>query len=159
MSDQVISLVVLLVVFALGTVRPVSLGALALVATFAVGILVAGEDYKTAISGFPIDVFVLLFGVTYLFGIASVNGTIEWLVNSAARLVRGNRTAIPWMLFLLAAIPTTAGAAGPACVALLAPIALGLAARHDISPRLAGLMVVNGSNSGNFSPLRSGWGR
>jgi di/tricarboxylate transporter len=152
-SAQIVSIIVLAVVFVVGTVRPVNLGALALVATFGMGLLVVGEDYDTAISGFPIDVFVLLVGVTYLFGIASVNGTIEWLVTSAARLVRENRVAIPWVLFFLAAIPTTAGAAGPAGVALLAPIALRMAEKHDINPRLAGLMVVNGSNAGNFSPL------
>lgn len=153
MSAQIVSIVVLALVFVVGTVRPVNLGALAFVATFGMGLLVVGEDYDTVISGFPIDVFVLLVGVTYLFGIASVNGTIEWLVTSAARLVRENRVAIPWVLFFLAAIPTTAGAAGPAGVALLAPIALRMAEKHDINPRLAGLMVVNGSNAGNFSPL------
>jgi di/tricarboxylate transporter len=153
MSAHLISIAVLLAVFLLGTVRPINLGALALVATFGVGLLVVGEDYKAVISGFPVDVFILLFGVTYLFGVASVNGTIEWLVNSAARVVRGNRIAIPWVLFFLAAIPTTAGAAGPAGVALLAPIALRMAQKYNINPRLAALMVINGSNSGNFSPL------
>ncbi|MEV0388296.1 SLC13 family permease [Nonomuraea sp. NPDC050643] len=153
MSLQIVSVIVLLAVFVVGTTRPVNLGALALVATFGVGMLLAGEDFDTAVSGFPIDVFLLLFGVTYLFGIASVNGTVEWLVGSAARLVRENRTAIPWVLFALAAIPTTAGAAGPAGVALLAPIALRMAEKHRINARLAGLMVIHGSNSGNFSPL------
>ena len=153
MTAQIVSIAVLAVVFVIATLRPVNIGALALVATFGMALLVVGEDYDTAVSGFPIDVFVLLVGVTYLFGIASVNGTIEWLVTSAARVVGGNRVAIPWILFLLAAIPTTAGAAGPAGVALLAPIALRMAEKHDINPRLAGLMVVNGSNAGNFSPL------
>ncbi|GAA2207882.1 SLC13 family permease [Nonomuraea monospora] len=153
MSLHVVSVIVLLAVFVIGTLRPVNLGAVALVATFGVGLLAAGEDFDTAVSGFPIDVFILLFGVTYLFGLATVNGTIGWLVDSAARLVRGNRAAVPWVLFGLAAIPTTAGAAGPAGVALLAPIALRLAERHRINARLAGLMVIHGSNSGNFSPL------
>lgn len=153
MSGQILSIVVLLLVFVIGTVRPVNLGAVALVATFGVGMLVVGENFDKAISGFPASVFVLLVGVTYLFGIASVNGTIEWLVTSAARLVRENRVAIPWVLFLLAAIPTTAGAAGPAGVALLAPIALRMSEKYAIDPRLTGLMVVNGSNAGNFSPI------
>src|SRR5213593_2490807 len=114
MFVQIVSIAVLAVVFLIATTRPVNLGALALVAAFGVGLLAAGEDFDTIISGFPVDVFILLFGVTYLFGIASVNGTIEWLVVSAARLVKENRVAIPWALFFLAAIPTTAGAAGPA---------------------------------------------
>jgi len=155
MSVHLIAIFTLLVIFALGTLRPVNLGALALVATFAVGEIVAGEDAKTILSGFPPDLFVLLFGVTYLFGIASVNGTIEWLVNSLARLV-GDRTAlIPWVMFFVAAIPTTAGALGPAAVAMLAPIALPLAKKYDINLRLMGLMVLHGSCAGNFSPVNA----
>ena len=38
-------------------------------------------------SGFPVDLFVLLTGVTYLFAIASSNGTVERTVQAAARLV------------------------------------------------------------------------
>src|SRR6058998_906462 len=155
MSVHLIAIFALLVIFALGTLRPVNLGALALVATFAVGEIVAGEDAKTILSGFPPDLFVLLFGVTYLFGIASVNGTIEWLVNSLARLV-GDRTAlIPWVMFFVAAIPTTAGALGPAAVAMLAPIALPLAKKYDINLRLMGLMVMHGACAGNFSPVNA----
>jgi len=153
MSDQWISIIVLLVVFLVATIRPVNLGALALIAAFGVGILVVGEDVDTVLSGFPADVFVLLVGVTYLFAIAGANGTIERIVDGAARLLRGNRVALPAAMFVLAAVPTTIGAAGPAGIALLAPIAMRMALKHRISVRLAGLMVINGSNSGNFSPL------
>jgi len=153
MSDQWISIIVLLVVFLIATVRPVNLGALALIASFGVGILVVGEDLDTVLTGFPADVFVLLVGVTYLFAIAGANGTIERIVDGAATLLRGNRVALPAAMFVLAAIPTTIGAAGPAGIALLAPIAMRMAHKHRISVRLAGLMVINGSNSGNFSPL------
>ena len=155
MSAHLIAIVTLLVIFALGTLRPVNLGALALVATFVVGKAIAGEDTRTILSGFPPDLFVLLFGVTYLFGIASVNGTIEWLVNSLARLVGDRATMIPWVMFFVAAIPTTAGALGPAAVAMLAPIALPLAKKYDINLRLMGLMVMHGSCAGNFSPVNA----
>ncbi|MBI4481062.1 MAG: C4-dicarboxylate ABC transporter [Acidobacteria bacterium] len=153
MSVHVIGIIVLLVVFVVGTLRPVNLGALALVGTFAVGGLVAGEDLRKMLSGFPADLFVLLFGVTYLFGIASVNGTVEWLVNSLARLVGDKAAFIPWVIFFVAAIPTTVGALGPAGVAMLSPIALRLTAKYGINSRLSALMLIHGSGVGNFSPL------
>ena len=34
---------------------------------------------------FPGDIFVVLVGITYLFGIAQLNGTVDWLVNLAMR--------------------------------------------------------------------------
>lgn len=153
MSIHVISVLVLLGVFLLGTVRPLNLGALSLVATFAVGTTLAGEGVDEVLAGFPADIFVLLFGVTYLFAIASVNGTIDWMVHSLTRLVRGNRAAIPWVIFFVSAVPSTCGALGPAGVALLAPVALRLAHEHRIDLRMAALMVIHGSAAGNFSPI------
>ena len=48
----------------------VSCGALALVMTFLVGTFVVHEAPREMYSGFPVDLFVLLTGVTYLFGVA-----------------------------------------------------------------------------------------
>src|SRR5215211_8522404 len=45
------------------------------------------------------------------------------------------------------------GALGSAGVAMLAPLSLRLAERHDIDRRMIGLMVVHGAAAGNFSPL------
>ena len=46
---------------------------------------------------FPGDIFVVLVGITYLFGIAQLNGTVDWLVNLAMRGVGGRVGAIPWV--------------------------------------------------------------
>ena len=155
MSIHLIGVLALIGIFVVGTGRPVNLGVLALVATFLIGGLKVGESVDTMLSGFPADLFVLLVGVTYLFGVASVNGTVEWIVDAAARGVGGRRAVIPWVMFVVAAIPTSVGALGPAGVALLAPIALRIAKRHQVDQRMAGLMVVFGSAAGNFSPLNA----
>ena len=145
----------LLAVLVVGTLRPVNLGAIAFVAAFAVGTLVAGENIRTIYSGFPPDLFILLFGVTYLFGIASMNGTVEWLVNKAAGLVRGNAALVPWIIFFVSVIPAIAGAIGPAATAMLAPIFLRLSKKYDINLRLSGLMLAHGTAAGQFSPLNA----
>ena len=48
---------------------------------------------------------------------------------------------------------TAVGAVSPGAVAIIAPIALGFAAQHGISPLLMGLMVVHGAQAGGFSPI------
>ena len=156
MSDltlQWLSIVVLVVLFVLATARPINLGALGLVAALGVGVLLASETVDDVVAGFPADIFLLLLGVTYLFAIATVNGTIETIVDWVAVSLRGNRAVLPWVMFLLAMIPTTAGAAGPAGIALLAPLAMTMAKKYRIPSFLAALMVLNGSDAGNFSPL------
>jgi di/tricarboxylate transporter len=118
-----------------------------------VGTFVAGESITTIYSGFPADLFVLLFGVTYLFGIASVNGTIEWVVSRVAAILGAEAAFVPWAMFMVTATATSAGAPGPAATAMMAPVLLGLSKKYDINSRLAGLMVVHGSCAGNFSPI------
>jgi di/tricarboxylate transporter len=153
MSDQVLTIVVLVAIFLIGTALPVHMGALALVATFLVGTLVIGESEDAIFGGFPGDLFVILVGVTYLFAIARNNGTVDWLVHVAVRAVRGRIALIPWMMFLVTAVLTAVGAVVPGAVAIIAPIGMGFAARYKINPVLMGLLVINGASAGGFSPL------
>jgi di/tricarboxylate transporter len=153
LSIHAIGVIGLVLVFVIGTLRPVNLGALALVATFLVGTVFVREPVRDLYTGFPVDLLLLLVGVTYLFGVGSSNGTIERIVESSARLARGRRALIPWVVFVVASLPAMAGALGSAGVALLAPISLSLAKRCDIDRRMIGLMVVHGAAAGNFSPL------
>ena len=145
----------LVLIFVIGTLRSINLGALSLAATFLIGMLLAHDSLADMYRGFPVDLLILLVGVTYLFGIAVSNGTIERLVTAAAHQVKHRRAAIPWIVFVVAAVPTMAGALGSAAAALLAPIALRLAERCSLDRRMIGLMVLHGSACGNFSPLNA----
>jgi len=145
----------LVLVFLIGALRPINLGAFALVMTYLVGAIFVREGVKEMYSGFPVDLLVLLVGVTYLFAIAESNGAVGRVVAGAARLVKGRRALLPWVIFVVAALPAMAGALGTAGVALLAPLALRLARAYEIDRRMIGLMVVHGSACGNFSPLNA----
>ncbi|MFD8537889.1 SLC13 family permease [Streptomyces rubrogriseus] len=153
MSPELISILVLVVVFVIATTRSVNMGALAFAAAFGVGTLVADLDADGIFAGFPGDLFVVLVGVTYLFAIARSNGTTDWLVHAAVRLVRGRVALIPWVMFALTGALTAIGAVSPAAVAIVAPIALSFATRYSISPLLMGTMVVHGAQAGGFSPI------
>jgi di/tricarboxylate transporter len=153
MSAELISILVLVVVFVIATTRSINMGALAFAAAFGVGELVAELDADKIFAGFPGDLFVVLVGVTYLFAIARANGTTDWLVHASIRLVRGRVVLIPWVMFVLTGALTAIGAVSPAAVAIVAPIALSFAARYHISPLLMGAMVVHGAQGGGFSPI------
>ncbi|MEU6003705.1 SLC13 family permease [Streptomyces sp. NPDC047197] len=153
MSDQVISIIALVLVFAIATFSAVHLGALALVAAFIVGSTVADESTDDLFSGFPGDLFVVLVGVMLLFAIAKNNGTVDWLVDAAVKAVRGRIALIPWVMFLVTAVLTAVGAVTPAAVGIVAPIGLGFAAAYGINPVLMGLLIANGASAGGFSPI------
>ncbi|MFB8829711.1 SLC13 family permease [Azotobacter sp. CWF10] len=126
---------------------------IAFAGAFLVGTLVAGMNAKAIMGGFPVDLFLTLLGITYLFVLAQNSGTIDWLVKLAVRAVRGRIAAIPWLMVFIAGALTSVGAVSLAAVAIIVPIALGFAAWHGINPLMMGLMVIHGVQGGGFSPI------
>ncbi|MBT9549712.1 MAG: hypothetical protein IV088_02600 [Hydrogenophaga sp.] len=153
MNSHWISIGVLGAMFVMATALPINMGVIAFVGAFLVGVLVAGLNAKAIMAGFPADLFLTLVGITYLFALAQNNGTIDWLVRMAVRAVRGRIAAIPWIMFFIAAGLTAVGAVSPAAVAIIAPIALGFAAKYGINPLMMGLFVIHGAQGGGFSPI------
>src|SRR5215218_3278460 len=132
MNQEVTSILVLVAIFAIGTLRPINMGLLGITAAFVVGSAV-GVSEDDIFAGFPGDLFIILVGVTYLFAIANNNGTVDWLVHAAVKAVGGRVAMIPWVMFLVTSILTMVGAASPAACAIVGPIALGFAGRYRIS--------------------------
>ncbi|MFD7297519.1 SLC13 family permease [Streptomyces sp. NPDC059897] len=153
MSDQVISIIGLVLVFLIATFSKVHMGVIAVVAAFIVGTAIAGESADELFAGFPGDLFVVLVGVTLLFAIAKNNGTVDWLVQASTRAVRGRIALIPWVMFLITGALTASGAVVPGAVGIMAPIGMGFAVRHKINPVLMGLLIINGASAGGFSPI------
>ncbi|WP_026534730.1 SLC13 family permease [Arthrobacter sp. H14] len=153
MSAPVLSIIVLAAMFLIATILPINMGALGFVGAFLLGAVFLGMETDDIIASFPGGLFLTLVGVTYLFAIAQNNGTIDLLIQWAVKLVRNRVAMIPWVMFVITAIITSVGALGPAAVAIMAPIALGFAAKHKISPLLMGMMVVHGAQAGGFSPI------
>ena len=153
MSPEIVTILALVVIFAIATFLPINMGALAFVAAFLVGTLSVGLTTDEILGGFPAELVLTLIGVTYLFAIAQNNGTVDLLVRGAVKLVGGHVAAIPWIMFFVTALLTAIGALSPAAVAIIAPIALTFAARHGISPLLMGMMVIHGAQGGGFSPI------
>ena len=152
MSNELISIIVLIAIFLVGTTMGINMGVLGVVAAFGLGTAL-GVAEDDIFAGFPGDLFVILVGVTLLFGIASNNGTVDWLIQASVRAVGGRTIAIPWVFFLITAALTASGAVVPGAVAIVVPIALGFAIQYGINPVLMGLFVVNGATAGGFSPI------
>lgn len=152
-SLQYLALGVFVAIFALAMWRGTNMGALALAGTFLVGAPLFDLTADELIGGWPSSLMLTLIGVTFLFGIARENGTIDRVVSAAVGGVGGRLFWIPWVFFLLAAFITGAGAVTPATNAILVPVGLALAARYQINPVLVGVSILNGTNAGAFSPI------
>ncbi|MGF0311024.1 MULTISPECIES: SLC13 family permease [Nocardiaceae] len=152
-SIEILPLIALVAMFVIATFFPINIGILGFIGAFVVGYFALGFDDKEILNEFPSSIVLTIVGVTYFFGMAKRNGTIDLLVNSCIRAVHGRVTVVPWVFFFVASVLTALGTFSPAAVALIVPAAMAFAARTGMSPLVMGIMVINGAHAGAFSPI------
>src|SRR6185312_7511346 len=139
-SIEILPLIALVAMFVIASVFPINIGILGFLGAFGGGAFVLGLDEKEILAEFPTSIVLTIVGVTYFFGMAKKNGTIDLLVNACIRAVRGRVTVVPWVFFFAASV-------------LTAPAAMAFAARTRMSPLVMGIMTINGAHAGAFSPI------
>ena len=153
MSLGMITLGALALAIVLSCTTRLNVGLLAIALAWVIGVYIADLPLREVTSGFPVDLFLTLAGVTLLFSQARVNGTLDIVAHNALRLCRGRVGLVPIMYFGLGAVLASAGPGNIATTGLLAPMAMATALKMRISPFLMAIMVGNGCNSGSLSPL------
>lgn len=149
----VASLLALVAAIVLSMTTRINVGVVSIALAWLVGQYVAGLPASTIVGGFPSNLFLTLAGITLLFSAAETNGTLERLAGRAAALARGDARRLPVVFFAIACVISAVGPGAISSVALVAPLAMVMAARAGVSPFLTALMVTNGANAGNLSPV------
>jgi len=153
MSIAIMTLLALLAAIVLSMVSRHNIGLLAIGMAWIIGVYAAGGKPDAVMAGFPVDLFLTLAGVSFLFAIAELNGTFPVL---AQRLMGGSahsRAAVPLSFFASAMAVSAVGPGAIASTALIVPLAAAIGRRAQIPPMLTALMVANGANAGNLSPI------
>jgi Na+/H+ antiporter NhaD/arsenite permease-like protein len=153
MSLAWISVGALVLAVTLSCTTTINVGVLSLALALIVGVFLGGMSPSAVLDGFPVDLLVTLVGVTLLFAIAEVNGTLERLTARAVRLCRGHAGVLPVMFFVIGFVIATIGAGATPASALLAPPAMAVAGRARVPPLLMAIMAGNGALAGTLSPF------
>ena len=155
MSPAVVSLIALVAAIVLSIVSRINVGLVAIAFAWLIGAYVGDIGVDAVIRAFPASLFLTLAGVTLLFAIAHENGTLEHLTYRAVALARGNARLLPVIFFAIALLVSTVGPGAIASVALVAPLTMVIGERAGVPHFLSALMVANGANAGNLSPISS----
>ena len=153
MSVAVMSVLALLLAIAVSMFSRINVGLICIALAWLIGVYAAGQKPDAVMAGFPASLFLTLVGVTWLFGLAEANGSFSAIAHRAAGLARGRARLIPLVLFALACALSAMGPGAVPAVAMLIPIAMVIGARAQVPPMLTALMVANGANAGNLSPI------
>ncbi len=153
MNPASISLIALLVAIVVSMISRINIGVLAIALAALVGVYAAGMKADAVMKGFPATLFLTLTGVTLLFACAESNGTLKGLAHRAVRLAGGDRRLLPPLFFLIAGVVSSVGPGAITSVALIVPLAMVIGERARVPHLLTALMVANGANAGNLSPI------
>lgn len=153
----VASLIVLVGVIALSVVTKKNAGVIGLVAAYIFALIANACGTNISVSkivtdNWPMSVFFIVLATTFLFGIATLNGTTQALSKNIVCLARGNAKVLPILFFLFGAIISAAGAGG-LIVAVVMPVALFVAVENGISVLMMSLVTMGGIMVGGLSPL------
>ncbi len=153
MIAAVASLAALVAGITLSVVSRVNVGVVAIALAWLIGTTLAGLKPEQLMAGFPASLFLTLTGVTLLFGLAEANGTLSQLANRALQLAGGRVRLLPVLFFLIACVLSSIGPGSISSVALLIPMAMAVGTQAGVPRFLIALMVANGANGGNLSPV------
>jgi di/tricarboxylate transporter len=153
MTAAVASVIALFGAIGLSMFSRLNVGLIAIACAWLIGVYLAGMKPDAVLAGFPSGLFLTLTGVTLLFAVAQVNQTFEALSLRSIRLVGSSVHLMPVMFFILTFVFSAVGPGAVPAIALVVPLAMVIGARVQLPPMLTALMVANGGNAGNFSPI------
>ena len=148
------SIIALVIVVGISCVNEdLNVGILSIGFAIIVGGVFSGLSGAKVMSFFPTSLFMILAGVTFMFGLAQTNGTMEKLTAYSVRVCKGNNALIPLIVYVITSVLTTIGPGNIAATALLAPVMMAIATRVGMSAFLMTLLVVGAANGAAFSPF------
>ena len=147
-----VSLIVLVAMIAAAFIFKVNTGLAAIMASLVL-VYATGMKEKFIISAFDSKMFLMLFGVMYLFCIAQENKTLDVLARKVIALCKGKVKLFPVIVFVLAAVLSAVGPGLISVTALMAAIIVALAKRTGCSAISLLPFGTLGSFAGGLSPI------
>lgn len=148
---SIASLIILVITIVIGFIKKINMGVLALGFSFILGYL-GKISASSIIKGFNSSLFLMLVGVSILFGIAQHNGTLNLIVKKLIRLSGKRAWLIPILMYFVIYFIAFLGAGTITGFALAALFGIPMAKELDADPFLLTTMGQLGSIGGGIVP-------
>ncbi len=152
MDMAVLSLILFCATLVVAVVFKINTGLVAIVVALVLS-WIAGVPEKFLLNAFDSKMFLMLFGVMYLFSIAQENKTLELLSKKTFALCRGNAKLLPIVVFLVATVIAAIGPGPISVSALIAVLVVPLAKEANIPFIHLASFGLLGSFAGGLTPI------
>lgn len=148
---SIVSLIILFITIVIGFVKKINMGVLALGLSLILGYL-GNIPASDIIKSFNSSLFLMLVGVSILFGIAQHNGTLNLIVKKLIKLSGKKAYLIPILMYFIIYFIAFLGAGTITGFALAALFGIPMAKELDADPFLLTTMGQLGSIGGGIVP-------
>ncbi|EIC8388321.1 hypothetical protein LU206_000200 [Campylobacter coli] len=154
---NIIILFSLIISIALGYVLKANIGVFAILSAF-IGAYLYGITPEKVINLWngSLSLFFILLSITYFYGFAIANGTLNNLALKAVYSVRNRPWSIPIALYITVMVFVGIGPGHYAGFAFMSPLVLYIASKIKMNKILAAIIIYSGSCAGGFNPFTLG---
>lgn len=150
----VLSIIILVAAIALGFIKKVNVGVLAICAATVFGLL-SGSSTKEIIAGFGSNLFITLLGITFLCGIAQANGALELFAKKSISRIGKVPWLAPVIVWIIGIIISGVGSGSIPTLGVICAVAMPVAFATGYDPIMMGVIGMCGIFCGRFSPITS----
>lgn len=140
---------------ALGFFIKINIGIFAIIFAFILANM-SGLSSGQQLELWPLNLFFILFSITYFYGFAIANGTLNLGAQHAVYFSRHYPWMVPVVLYLSVVVFSGIGPGHYAAFAFLSPLVMLIATQIKMSKILAAVIVYSGACAGGFNPFTLG---
>lgn len=148
MNLWVVVLIAIVITIILGFKTNINIGFYAIGSAYFIGCFAMDMKPKEVLGLWPLDIFFILFSVSYFYEFAIQNGTLEKLASNIMYRFRRRPTMLPFAIFFVALMLAAMGAGFYAVLAFIVPFAMIICEKTGMKPVVGVMAASGGSVSG-----------
>lgn len=152
MNVAVLSLIFLVLAIAIGYIKDMNVGVLAIIFSFFLVVL-GGVNLDMVLNGFPSKMFLTLLGTMYLFALLQDNGTLGLLSKKLVSLVGKKTYLVPIIVYIISYFISATGPGAISAQAVMIIFSVTLSVQMGIKPYMMSSMAILGTVGGTVSPV------
>lgn len=152
MNLAVLSILFLALAILVGFKFGINTGFVAIGLSLIIGTM-GGISSKELIGGFSSNLFITMLGVSFMFAIASDNGTLELIARKLVGLAGNKTSIIPIIVFLISAVLAGVGPGTVPVMGIMSTFAVSIAINMGMDPVLLASAALLGAQGGGLTPI------
>ena len=158
MNISVIILLAIVLAIGLGFAFKINVGLFGILFAYFIGVFGLGMSVKAVTATWSLTLFFTIFAITFFYGFAISNGTLELIAKKSVYLTRNVPYLIPFVCYGLCIAMSGIGPGPYAVYAFLSPLIMAIAKEIKMHKMIAVVGIVGGGVAGAFTSIGMGGG-